>query len=260
MASSKTKYVLKILTDKNILAKRAMEVNPDEPVAKVKGVVNDIKRTLKANNNLMALSAPQLGYDKRIFGIKFADKIMIFVNPLITKTEGMHLSRETNASVNAEYVVPRPDYLTAMYQTEKGAINENKFEGAAAEMFEQMVQCLEGIYIDDFGLEILDGFDELSDEQRQEILSAYIQYLNDMQTSLDTEIKETPELYQTKRAMEFMESVAKGETEVVPEYDGEIDESESTKLRHEKELEQDKAKAERIKAKIEEIKQRETCL
>ena len=261
MGSNRKQYVLKIITDLEKLSVRAEEVNPEEPVKKVSSVINDIKRTLKANKNLVALSAPQLGYNKRIFCIKFkGNEIMTFVNPLITKSTGSHLSRETNASLTAEYIIPRSDSIVAMYQDEHGKIVENKFEDMASEMFEQMNQLLDGILLSDYGLEVLDGFDDLSDEDRQTVLTSYIEYLKSFNVELDAEIESDVTTRDMKKAMEFMKSVALGETEVVPEINGELDFSQSTITLHEKEMRADEARAQILKDKIEEIKNRDQCL
>ena len=237
MASRKL-YVLKIIKDLTKLSDRAYEVNPDEPIKNVKGIINDIKRTIKANKDLVALCAPQLGYPKRIFCIKFkGNQIMTFVNPMITHSDGQHLSRETNASIDGEYIVPRANSVIAMYQDEHGKICENKFEGMASEMFEQMCQMLDGIVISDYGLQILKGFDKLTDEEKQEIFAAYIEYLKQLGIKLDENIDANKEMHDMKQAIEFMSSVAKGESEVVPEYNGELDFTQSTKVRIEQEKE-----------------------
>ena len=257
MASRKF-YVLKIVTDKEKLSERAKEVNPDEPIKNVKSIISDLKRTILAHKHLVALCAPQLGYNKRIFCIRFKNnKIMTFVNPMITHTEGQHLSRETNASISSEYILPRADSVVGMYQDEHGKISENKFEGMAAEMFEQMCQMLDGILISDFGLEVLKGFDKLTKEEKEEIFASYIDYLKQTGMKLDEHIESDKHLHDMKQAIEFMSSVAKGETEVVPEYNGELDFSQSTKARIEKENKLEEERVEKIKQKIEEIKQRE---
>lgn len=249
-------YIYKIITDVEKLSVRANEVNPDEPIRSIKGIIHDLKTNLKSRKDLVALCAPQLGYDKRIFCIKFKDKIMSFINPMITHSEGQHLSRETNASVSSEYVLPRANSIVAMYQDDNGKIVENKFDGMAAEMFEQMCQMLDGILISDFGLEILDGFDDLTDEEKQEIFKFYIDHLNDMGAKLDESIESNKEMHDMKKAIEYMTSVAKGETEVVPEYNGELDFSQSTKVQLEKEKELEEKRKERFLEKVEEIKNR----
>lgn len=257
---SRKNYVLKIVKDVEKLSKRASEVNPDEPIKKVTAVINDIKRTLKDHKDVVALCAPQLGYDKRIFCIKFKDTIMTFVNPMITHSEGQHFSRERNASLSAEYIIPRSNTITAMYQDDHGNINENKFEEMAAEVFEQMCQMLDGVLLSDFGLEVLEGFDNLGEDEKSEILSSYRDYLTNLGVKMDAEIEADKDLRQMKQAIDYMTSVAKGETEVVPEYNGELDFSQSTKVIQEKERQIEEERKKRFLDKVEEIKNRDKCL
>ena len=251
------KYVLKIVTDLEKLSDRALEVNPDEPIKNVRSIVKDIKQTLLANKDLYALCAPQIGYNKRIFCIKFkGNKMMTFINPMITHEEGLHLSREINGSISSEYILPRPDSLAAMYQDEHGKITENKFEGMGAELFQQMCQMLDGILISDYGLEVLDGFDDLREEEKIEIINNYKEYLGTLGLKLDTAINKDSTMQKMKEAIDFMTSVAKGETELVPTFNEEPDFSQSTKARIEKENKIDEERKEKILKKIEEIKNR----
>ncbi len=255
----KTKGNIAIIKDLSKLSERAYEVAPNETKKTIHTIVRDLKKTLKNTKNLLALCAPQLGYNLRIFCIKFKNTIMTFVNPLITHTDGQHLSRETNASLSSEYILPRSDFITAMYQDENGNINENKFEGKASELFEQMCQMLDGILISDYGLEVLEGFDELNEEDKTEILKNYLEYLKNISTTLDKNIDSNKNMHELKQAIDFMSSVAKGETEVVPEYNGELDFSQSTKVTFEKEKAFEEKRKEHILKKIEEIKNREQC-
>ena len=136
-------YVLAIKKDKDFLRTRCDEVvlNMFEK-QRVTKIINDLKDTLRANISLVALSASQLGIQERIFAIKFADgDIRAFINPAIVRTNGMHLSRETQIGLDtAEYIVPRSDEIFATYQTPDMTDNcdMNKFTGAVAEVFQQM--------------------------------------------------------------------------------------------------------------------------
>ncbi len=54
------------------LSERCDEINVFENNAQVRKIISDLKDTLKANSDLVALAAPQLGYKVRIFCIGFA--------------------------------------------------------------------------------------------------------------------------------------------------------------------------------------------
>ena len=165
------KYKVKIEQNLEKLWTRCDEIDVEEAapiVAKLKDVLFDRKE-------FVALAAPQIRKKKRIFGIKFANgDIRAFINPMITKTEGLHFSRENSPSIpDKEFIVPRYDRIIAIYQTPTGAIEENIFEGAVAEVFQQMVQLLDGITLADLGLEIIPEWDEATDEEKTAVLNAY---------------------------------------------------------------------------------------
>ena len=52
-------------------------------------------KLLEGDANLMAISAPQIGIEKRIFCIKFNDEIKTFINPIITKKSDYKIVTET---------------------------------------------------------------------------------------------------------------------------------------------------------------------
>ena len=222
------KYKVKIEQNLEKLWTRCDEIDVEEAapiVAKLKDVLFDRKE-------FVALAAPQIRKKKRIFGIKFANgDIRAFINPMITKTEGLHFSRENSPSIpDKEFIVPRYDRIIAIYQTPTGAIEENIFEGAVAEVFQQMVQLLDGITLADLGLEIIPEWDEATDEEKTAVLNAYLEGLQTLGKQLDEEIKADETLSKTKGAIDFMTAVATGkvtlDTEQKVESDGEQVESE----------------------------------
>lgn len=222
------KYVKKILCNENEaslkkLHERDIEVDVGLNKVNINKIVSDLKDTLRANNDIVALCAKQLDYDYRIFCMKFANKeIRTFINPMITKREGQHLSRETNPSIKrdsldrefVEYIVPRSDKIIAMYQTPLGMIEENIFEGAASEVFEQMVALLDGILISDYGLEILPGFDKMLKKDQQEVIDMYMKWIDETSENINKEIQNDPEATKLQKAIEFMTGVAKGEVKL----------------------------------------------
>ena len=216
-------YVLAINRDKDFLRDRSDEIvlNPlDRP--RVVGIINDLKDTLKANKDLVALSAPQLGKKERIFVIRFADgDIRAFINPAIVRTTGMHLSRERAIGFNDEdeYLIPRADEVFATYQTPDmmpDKCDMNKFTGAVAEVFLQMNDLLNGILLEDIGLIVLPEFDKASEEEKQEIISMYLESLNTKKESIEKAIESNPEARDMNKAIEFMTKLQLGEIETMP--------------------------------------------
>jgi peptide deformylase len=213
-------YVIAISRDLEKLMKRSDEV----PVVgvglqtrpEVSSTIKNLKDTILANKNLVALAAPQIGTFDRIFCIRFANgDIRAFINPMISKTDGMHLVREVSPSLpDRAFIVPRHDRIIAMYQTPTGKPEESVFEGVVAEIFQHMVQVLDGVLISDIGLEVFEDFDNASEEEKNEVLTAYFNELKKREESLNQEIEENEDLKKTRDAIRFLKGVATGEITV----------------------------------------------
>ena len=178
--------------------------------------IQAIKEVLFKHKDYVCLAAPQIGIKSRIFCIKFANgDIRTFINPMITHSEGIHLSRESNLSIpDKEFIIPRNNDIQATYQTPVGKIESNLFQGAVSEIFQQMVNVLDGIMISDIGLEILEGWDEAPQEDRDQIIDMYLNSLKLTSEDLKKEIDENPDLKEIDSAINFMTSVAEGKTKL----------------------------------------------
>lgn len=210
-------YVLKIVDDREKLSDRADEILKADSPESVTRLINDLKDTLRANKDLCALAAPQIGSGKRVFCIKFANgDIRAFLNPIVlTHGKGIHLSRETCASLGStEYIIPRYDEITVGYQTPMGVPESNIFKGAPAEVFQQMCELLDGILLDDYGLEVLDGFDKLKKEDKKAIIDMYLSSLEAKSSNMQKEIDENPDLKEIDRAIDFEYELALGNVKV----------------------------------------------
>jgi peptide deformylase len=216
-----SQYVIAIIKDKSKLQDRCDEANLKNPIEinRITKVVNDLKDTLRANTDLVALSAPQIGYKDRVFCIRFANgDIRAFINPmLICSIKSIHLSRESNPSIpNVEYIIPRADEIEVAYQTPLGHNESNKFTGAPADIFQQMLNMIDGVLLDDLGLEVLPGFDDASEDDKTKIIQMYLESLKAKQSLLDKEVEANPDLKKTRDAIRFMTDVALGKVEYQP--------------------------------------------
>lgn len=118
-----------------------------------KTVVAAITEVLSVKPELVALSAPQIGLDARVFCIRFNDKIKTFINPIIMKkTEPKFLCEESVSFPNKQFLLIRPTELEVAYYTEEFKYEDNKLLGAAASLFDQLYQFLDGITPMDIGL------------------------------------------------------------------------------------------------------------
>lgn len=203
--------IKEIITDYDALSERSDEINTRKEGDAFRSVVLDLKDTI-IEKDIPALSAIQIGIPKRVFTINFNKRRKAFVNPFITGCEQFTFSRETSPCLpGREFIVPRYGKIQATYQDPLGKIQTANFVGAAAFIFQQMVDSLEGILISDIGLEIDESFDSASDDEKAELLKAYAESLDIRVKDLQEEIKNDPKLQKMDEGIKFLVAVQKGE-------------------------------------------------
>ena len=209
-----------ILTiDKNEieLSQRATEIDIKTENKLMREIISALKHTIELNN-IVSLSAPAIGYDKRIFCIKFDTEIKTFINPVIIQSKGIQLSREICTSIPGKiFIRPRNNDITVIYQKPSGPSESRQLVGLSAIVFQHELDHLEGLLLSDIGLEIDDDFENASDEEREEVINYYLDSLDLKRKELEEEIQSNEELKQLSDGIKFMESVYKGETQIEKE-------------------------------------------
>lgn len=206
---------MEILTDITKLSDRCDEIDIKSEKAIKQEIITNLKKEVR-NRNLNGLSAPALGYNKRIFVLNYKDlEPKTYINPIITESEGLQLSEETCTSIpNKTYLVPRSSKITVMYQDPMGRIQSRQLLGKAAFQFQHEYAHLDGILISDIGLEIDDDFKNASDDEKAEVIKWYLDSLDIGIKELNKELEEDEESKKILDAVKFITSVQKGETEV----------------------------------------------
>ena len=203
-----------IITDSEKLSARAEEVDTVKDNASVRQTVIDLKNTIR-EKNIVALSAPQIGENKRIFVINFNGDLRAFVNPIITEYKGFGFVKETCESLPGKtYIHPRNNDITIMYQTPLGKIESRRMVGVAATVCQHMIDHLDGLDICDIGLEIDEDFEKASDDEKAEIIKMYRESLDIREKDIKEEIESDDELKKTYDAIQFMEKVQKGDVKL----------------------------------------------
>jgi len=111
------------------VAAKPLQFLTDAGVEKEEGnsIIADIKEIMAADEHILALSAPQIGIDARIFCIKFKDVIKTFINPIITKKTDYKIRPETCISMpGKEILITRPEDITVVYYTDEFKYEENR--------------------------------------------------------------------------------------------------------------------------------------
>lgn len=209
------KEILTIDAAEEKLSDRCDEIDLRKNNKLAREIITELKKVMR-KNNLTSLSAPAIGYNKRIFCIDFKDQeIKSFVNPVIANAKGLQLSRETCTSIPGKtFVRPRNNEIEVMFQNPMSKPISRKLIGLAAVVFQHEMDHLDGLLLSDVGLEIDDDFDKASEEERQEVIEAYLDSLDLRQKEIQQEIKEDKELSEINSAIDFMTSVYKGDTKI----------------------------------------------
>lgn len=209
------KEILTIDVAEEKLSDRCDEIDLRKNNKLAREIITELKKVMR-KNNLTSLSAPAIGYNKRIFCIDFKDQeIKSFVNPVIANAKGLQLSRETCTSIPGKtFVRPRNNEVEVMFQNPMSKPISRKLIGLAAVVFQHEMDHLDGLLLSDVGLEIDDDFDKASEEERQEVIEAYLDSLDLRQKEIQQEIKEDKELSEINSAIDFMTSVYKGDTKI----------------------------------------------
>jgi peptide deformylase len=193
----------------NNLHERCEEVNPLD----AKSTVLSLTAKLKKYEDIYALSAPQIGIKQRVVCIKYKDGIIKeYINPVPLKAEEFHFVREKDISIpEKEFIAARPTKITLRYQSVDAKPEENILKGAVAEVFDRMMMYLDGVTLDEFGLEVDEEFDDASKEDKDKILDMYIKSLKNRESILNDNIEHDEDAKELKDAIRFMEAVDKGE-------------------------------------------------
>lgn len=207
-----TKEVLDL--DALVKVGRSQEIDHEKNGKLIREITANIKRTMR-KNNLISLSAPGIGYNKRIFCIDFSDKeIKSFINPVITNATGMQLVREQCSSIpGKEYVIPRNTVIDVIYETPTGQIKTKRLKDVVAFVFQHEIDHLNNVTLDIIGLEVDEDFDNATQEEREEIIDMYLDSLDLRQKYLEETINSDKELKIVSDRLKFIEALARGDIE-----------------------------------------------
>lgn len=209
--------VKEIITDTEQLGMWCEEVSLPSEAKLCQEIVLNLKDTIRALG-LASLSAPQIGYNKRIFVINFNGDLRSFVNPTIMSTTGLTLSKEVCPSLpGLRFIRPRNSSVVVAFQTPLGKVESHKFLGLAATVVQHEEDHLSGILLSDVGLEIDDDWEKASQEERDEVISAYLDSMDLRKKALDEEVQADEHLSKLADGIRFMEAVQRGEVTLAPD-------------------------------------------
>ena len=183
----------------------------------MRDTIVSLKNTIR-EKNLDGLTACQIGVNIRVMVINFNGDLKTYVNPLLVKADGFVLNRESCIHIpDKTYLVPRHKSITIIYETPLGKIEEAKLVGKAAYVAQHLIWHMDGMFIDDVGLEIDEDWDELTDEEKSQIIKEYAESLDIRAAELNDELDKTEQGKKLKEGVEFEQAVARGEVRIKEE-------------------------------------------
>ena len=201
-----------VITDYEALSDRSDEIDLRKENSLARETILNLKATIR-DKNLVALTAPQIGVKKRIGCINFNGDIRTFCNPVLTDVKGLQLNREKCPSIpDKTYLRFRHSEVTFWYQDPLGKANSIKLNGLAAMAMQYVVDMLDGLLISDVGLELDENWDKLTEEEKNQVVSMYIESLDLKEKQVKKEVEEDPDTKKISDAIDFMKSVQSGET------------------------------------------------
>ncbi len=204
-----------IITDYDKLSERCDEFDLTKKNTEVQEIVLSLKQTIRNDESISALSANQIGYNKRILCINFNGNIRSFINPVITNVSGFELSREKCHSIpGKEFIRPRHNKITVTYQTPLAKIETVQLMGMAARLFQHHVDHLDGLLLSDVGLEIDDQFDTASKDEQEQIIDMYLDAIDLNKDQIDAAIDSDPEAKKLADGVRFINNVKSGKTKI----------------------------------------------
>ena len=209
-----------IITEEDALCQDCEFVDFKKPKEKelVQEIVLALKATMK-ENNLNKLAAPQIGYNRAIFCIRYGeDKYTTYINPMYTgDPKTFFLSEETCASLpGRRFIIPRCSKISAFYTTPLGEPKSIGMAGVAATAFTQCAELLSGMLVSDIGLEIDELWDNASEEEKNEVVALYLESLDLGHKKMNEYVENDEELKKIVDASKFIASVQSGDTVIEP--------------------------------------------
>ena len=209
------KNVKEIVTDVNQLSIFCDAIDPRKEGKLLQEIVLALKATMR-EKGLLSLSAPQIGYSRRVFCIRFGDNdFRTFINPIIENVANFTMNREKCSSLpDKEYIRPRHASCKVYYLTPLNKVESRKLVGVAAFKFQHCLDHLDGMILSDIGLEIDDMWDQATEEERDEVLHAYMDALDIAEKECKKAVEEDEELKQIDDAARFIQGVNDGTVQI----------------------------------------------
>ena len=117
--------------------------------AELKDILQELDHPLKIFG--LGMAAPQLGYNKRIIGVKKSyGEYLIMMNPEVIEQKWSVPMVSTCYSLKGIHVLPRNLWMKVRYQDRSGESQEEVFKWGKATVLQQEIDHINGILLSDY--------------------------------------------------------------------------------------------------------------
>ena len=203
--------------EKDSLRERCDEIDLEADPIFSNSLIASLKEKLRQSDE-PAIAAPLEGSKVRVFCVKFAGgDIRAFVNPMVVGRSGVVMSAEHQIGVDGKkWIAPRFRKVDLAYQTPVGNAEVGTFEGTAAAVMQQMVDLLDGVLLEDFALEQLDGWDDLSWDEKSEVFGLFLDSLERKREAASEAVESDPGMKAVDDEIRFVGEYYGGRVETMP--------------------------------------------
>ena len=181
----------------------------------VEVITERLKLALEQNKDLPYVTANQVGYGYQMYAIRTQNNVEVWANPLMARQDdNMILVRDKEYGLENTYYCPRWTKLSVIaYSIDKGLVCNREYENEAAVILQHIMNNLNGISLKDIGLEVTQEFLDAPEDERKEVINEYVNELQKLLNTLESDIHNDSEMNQKYEAFKFVKARASNEIE-----------------------------------------------
>lgn len=129
-----------------LLHKRMNSIDTESQITRMRKIHTDLIDTASAHPNCIGLAANQIGYNARMFIMKYGSEFILIVNPVITK-EGRIKKKALEGCLSypgKQVKVERYSQIVVNYINADGDVVQTKFSKLNARVFQHELDHLNG--------------------------------------------------------------------------------------------------------------------
>jgi len=192
---------------------KQIDVKNDEETLEI--ITDRLRKALEQEKDYPYVTANQVGYNYMVYALRVGDHIEVWANPLMARSDdNMILVADKEYGLENPYYVPRwPKLSVIAYSIDKKLVCTRDYENEGAVILQHVMNNLNGISLQDIGLEITPEFRAATKEEQQEVVQYYAKELENLLVRLELDIAGDSEMNKKYEAFKFARAKASKEIE-----------------------------------------------